>query len=137
MPNRMWTSIMANWIKAISHPLSSSLNWFKLRWELLRDCARLTNYDNQWLINCHQLSSSFGRRIRVDRTLAQTLASQLSSSFDRRMRVDRTLVQTLASQLSSSFDRRIRVDRTLVQTRASQLPSTRFSAHVFSTNTSD
>jgi hypothetical protein len=33
------------------------------------------------LLNLHQLSSSFDWRIRVDRTLVQTLASQLSFSF--------------------------------------------------------
>ena len=58
------------------------------------------------LLNSHLLSSSFDRRIRVERTLVQILASQLSStltSFDRRIRVERTLVQTLASQLSSTL----------------------------------
>ena len=52
--------------------------------------------------------TSFDRRMRVERTLVQTLASQLLStltSFDWRMRVERTLdlVQTLASQLSSTL----------------------------------
>ncbi len=58
------------------------------------------------LLNSHLLSSSFDRRIRVERTLVQTLPSQLSStltSFDQRMRVERTLVQTLAFQLSSTL----------------------------------
>ena len=90
----------------------------------MRVCARLTS----------QLLStitSFDRRMRVERTLVQTLASQLSStltSFDRRMRVERTLVQTLASQLSSTlilvWPALMRVERTLVQTLASQLSST-------------
>ena len=65
----------------------------------------------EWLGNIRsgQLSltlTSFDWRIRVERTLVQTLASQLSStltSFDRHMRVERTLVQTLASQLSSTL----------------------------------
>ena len=54
------------------HQLSLRLNG---AWELRELSCKLS------LLNSHQLSSSFDQRMRVERTLVQTLASQLSSTL--------------------------------------------------------
>ncbi len=124
---RVDESCNSRWrLTANSHPLSSSLNWFKFWWELMRVCARLTSHESWWeLQNCCRFALCSSRLSKIVQSGPVNKHSQQNLIFTkfvwmtgvvnshqlsprlkvspRRKFLERTLVQTLASQLSSTL----------------------------------